>query len=59
MKKQIKFEITKTKDGYSIVDEANSVIGYYSDEDSARKAFLSYIVDNMMNIEVTGGKEYN
>ena len=58
MSNKIKLEIEKTEETYIVADRDNNTISYYSDDDGGRKALIQYLVDNLLNKEITGGRKY-
>lgn len=53
----IELVITKTKAGYSIINDTYGSVDYFEDDDEGRQAFVKYIAE-VMNTEVENGRKY-
>ena len=56
--KEIRLVITKTANGYSVINHTENVASICSDDDVGRKALIQALVDQLLNAEVQGGRGY-
>lgn len=56
--KELKIELVKTSGGYQISNADAQSIDVFEDTDEGRKEFVRFLVNNVLNLEVEGGRKY-
>jgi len=54
--KEINLKINKTDTGYVVTEE--NLISFFTDDDQGRKMLIDYLIKNLLNKEVEGGRLY-
>lgn len=55
----VSVEIVKTANGYSITDRQKNTVDFFEDTDEGRRSVVNYLILNVLNKELEGGRKYN
>lgn len=55
----IELIIKKGPNGYTVGDEKSGTVDMFEDSDEGRSKFIKFLVDNLLNAEIPGGRKYS
>tara|TARA_R110000868_G_scaffold177546_1_gene416527 strand:+ start:374 stop:553 length:180 start_codon:yes stop_codon:yes gene_type:complete len=58
MKTELNVIVNKTSLGYTLVNEEDKRIDYFNDDEEGRQALIGYLIEEIFNQEVKGGRKY-
>lgn len=58
MKTELNVIVNKTSLGYTLVNEEDKRIDYFNDDEEGRKALIGYLIEEVFNKELVGGRKY-